>query len=286
MINQYKRLDVFRCRLDSHRSFSGRVSVYHVLKVKRCLPEGCFYFKWRCRLLDKGTRCIKGYHYPGRNCNSCRFYYEDKLHKVPEIRLDQAGYRRFQRELEEFEDWLGDNLGRRIEVQGRVNFVGPRLIKKIYPRGHKLYLRGYLANFSGCFLGRDRLDDYVYLRLSPGLQERVRLARGDELEFEAALTLDEGRLVLEHPRRFEFSVRGPEPFDPRRDGALVDLHSAASLDRQYERCINCERGRLVDVVERGIDGDRFLHRELYCLEGVENPGECCYSAFKEIAAER
>lgn len=261
------------------------MSVYHVLKVKRCLPEGCFYFKWHCRLLDKGTRCVKGYGHPGKNCNSCRYYFEDKLHKIPEIRLEPRAYREFQLELEEFEDWLSDNLGRRLAIQGRVNFSGPRLVKKIYPRHEKLYLRGYLANFSGCFLGRARLDDFVYLRLSPGAQERVRLAKGDELEFEAELRLDEGRLVLEHPRRFDFSRRGPEPFDPRRAEALVDLHSAAALDVQYERCINCERGRLVDVVERGIDSDRFLHRELYCLEGVTTPADCCYGALKKIAVE-
>lgn len=57
MRNQYKRLDVFRCKLDFHEAFDGKVSVYHVLKVKRCLHEGCFYFKWHCRLLEKGARC-------------------------------------------------------------------------------------------------------------------------------------------------------------------------------------------------------------------------------------
>ena len=129
MRNQYKRLDVFRCRLQSHDSFAGRVSVYHVLKVKRCLPEGCIWFDWRCRLLEKGGACRKGYHFPGKNCNGCRYYYEEKVHKVPEVLLDRDSYRNFQAELEEFEDWLRENLGRRLEVFARVSQVGPQLTK-------------------------------------------------------------------------------------------------------------------------------------------------------------
>ena len=282
MINQYKRLDVFRCKLDSHSSFAGKVSVYHVLKVKQCLPEGCFYFKWHCRLLEKGTSCKKGYRHPGKNCGSCRYYYEEKLHKVPEIILAQEEYKKFLRELESFEEWLSDNLGRRLEIYGRVNFVGPRLIKTVYPRNSRLSLKGYLVNFAECYLGRTHLEDFVYLQLSPTAQNRIRLARGDLVEFEAELRLDEGRLLLKTPRRIDFNERGPDAFEPDLPAALVDSRMAARLTDQSEKCLNCERGRLVDVVEKNIDSQRFLRRELFCLEGVREPSICSYSALKKL----
>ena len=282
MINQYKRLDVFRCKLDSHNSFAGKVSVYHVLKVKKCRPQGCFYFKWHCRLLEKGTRCKKGYKHAGKNCSSCRYYYEEKFHKVPEIILKQEHYKEFLRELEGFEDWLSDNLGRRLEIYGRVNFVGPRLIKTVYPKNSRLSLKGYLVNFAESYLGRTHVEDFVYLQLSPGAQKRLRLARGDLLEFEAELRLDEGRLVLEAPRKMDFLQRGPETFEPDLSAALVDSRMAAQLAGQDEKCLNCERGRLVDVVEKSIDRPRFLRRELFCLEGVKDPVICSYNAMKKL----
>ena len=282
MINQYKRTDVYRCRLQSHGSFAGKVSAYHVLKVRACLPEGCIYFKWRCRLLEKGASCAKGYNYPGKNCNSCRYYYEDKLHKIPEVQLEQSAYRSFLAELEEFESWLGENLGRRMEIYGRVNHLGPRLVKTVYPRRSRLSLRGYLLNFAECFLDRTRMEDFVYLPIGRGVQERLCLARGDLVTFEAELTLDEGRLVLKRPGRWEIDERGPEPFQHQRNQALVDAHLARPLENQSERCINCERGRLVDVYERELDGGRFLCRELHCLEGVVEPDDCCYNALKKL----
>jgi len=282
MQNPYKRLDVFRCKLDSHESFSGRVSPYHVLKVKRCLDEGCFYFKWRCRLLEKGASCRKGYKHPGKNCLGCRYYFEDKLHKVPEVRLTEAAYRSFLRELEDFEDWLADYLGRRLTVYGRVNHVGPLLVKTLYPKNSRVALKGYLANFAECYLDRTHLEDFVYLRLSASLQRRLGLVRGDLVEFTAELALDEGRLVLENPGRFEFEQRESSRFAAAPLAGLVEARLARVLCEQSERCIRCERGRLVDVLEKEIGGFRFLRRELYCLEGVRDPASCCWKALAEI----
>jgi hypothetical protein len=59
LVNQYKRQDIFRCTHDSHSRFNHAVSTYHVLKVKRCFPDGCTYFRWKCRNLNKGISCTK-----------------------------------------------------------------------------------------------------------------------------------------------------------------------------------------------------------------------------------
>jgi hypothetical protein len=282
LLNQYKRLDVYRCKLQSHDSFAGWVSVYHVLKVKRCLPEGCIYFLWHCRLLDKGGACRKGYHHPGKNCSNCQYYYDEKIHKVPVMQLSTEDYSRFRDDLESFEDWLTENRGRRLEVYGRVNHVGPLLAKDVYHNRSRVTLKGYLANFAECYLGRTHFEDFVYLRLSGRTQHEQRLARGDLLEFEAELDLDEGRLVLAHPGRFEFAERSPEPFRPEDSAALVASRTATVLESQSERCLRCEQGRLVDVTGHGALDRRSFSRQLFCLQGVEDPSLCCYNALKSL----
>ena len=109
---------------------------------------------------------------------------------------------------------------------------------------------------------------------------------GDLVEFEAELRMDECRLVLEAPRKVDFIQRGPETFDPELSAALVYSRMAALLAGQDEKCLHCERGRLVDVVEKGIDRPRFLRRELFCLEGVKEPALCSYNALKKIGIRR
>ena len=282
MINQYKRLDVYRCKLQSHETFAGRVSVHHVLKVKRCLPDGCFYFKWRCRLLDKGATCKKGYKHAGKNCQGCRYFVDEKIHKVPVLLLSGAEFERFELELEDFENWLESNLGRRLEVYGRVNFVGPLLRKDVYHNRSRVSLRGFLVNFAECYLGRTHFEDLVYLSLSPGAHARLELARGDLLEFEAELTLDNGRLVLVKPRSVEFVERAESRSSPDTGEALVAARTANVVGEQSDRCLSCERGRLVDVARHGRTSGPRISRQLFCLEGVGDPELCCYRALKEL----
>ena len=54
------------------------------------------------------------------------------------------------------------------------------------------------------------------------------------------------------------------------------------IEDQNERCLRCERGRLVDVMEPGAECGRGFRRELFCLEGVRDPALCCYGAFQEL----
>ena len=84
MINQYKRTDVFRCNYESHAKFENKVSVYHVLKKKKCWPTGCLSFKWTCRLLNKGKKCIRGYDFMGKKCDGCSYYDDIKIHNQPQ----------------------------------------------------------------------------------------------------------------------------------------------------------------------------------------------------------
>ena len=90
MKNQYKRTDIFRCVHDVHQKFQNRISVYHILKEKQCYPQGCFYFRWRCKQLNKKNKCYRGFFHVGRKCFGCRDFYDEKipLTKAVEIMVE------------------------------------------------------------------------------------------------------------------------------------------------------------------------------------------------------
>ena len=113
MRNCYKREDVFVCRHDMHRGFDYRVSAHHVLREKNCYPHGCVDFLWKCKLLDKGGTCPKGYRHVGNNCTECRHYDEEKIHRYPELLISAMEYRAYQRECRRFDDWLDTHEGSR-----------------------------------------------------------------------------------------------------------------------------------------------------------------------------
>ena len=102
MRNPYKRLDIFRCKYYNHAKFDYKVSAYHVLRVKNCYPQGCLYFKWHCKLLNKGQSCIKGFQHVGKKCFGCKHYYDEKVNNQPELLISEEEYHFFLDELEEF----------------------------------------------------------------------------------------------------------------------------------------------------------------------------------------
>ncbi len=276
--NAYKREDVFLCRHDSHEGFQHRVSAYHVLIEKRCHPHGCVEFRWKCKLLGKGGRCPKGYKHVGNNCTQCRHYDEEKIQRVPERVLDEEAYREFLEECRRFDEWLEDHEGRILEVGGRVSDIRPHLIRQVDGHRSSLFLRGFLVRLVRAFVGRDGLEDALYLRLGKQQQNRHRIGVGDEIEALGRVVLDRGRLVAEGARRLRVEERGGQPA-ARWDRALLDREGAVALSEQHGRCLRCERGVLVDVED--ASGRRLSRRrEMLCLEGIGRPGDCPYEALK------
>jgi hypothetical protein len=280
LINQYKRQDVFRCGHKAHFKFEKNVSVYHVLKEKRCYPEGCIYFLWKCKLLNKGHGCPKGYQHVGRNCFSCKSYFEEKIVYQPEILLNKEEFQAFQTHLEEFEDWLQSVVGRTVEFSGTVNSVKPHLKKKRLGSKEILSFPGFLISFKEGYLDRVFFKDYIFLTVSRKTQENLKFAKGDKVEFEATLRTDRGRIVLEKIRHVEFSEKKSE-VTWNSSQAVVAKSTGTELDCQPERCLACENGCLLDVVER--DGSRSkIRRHLFCLAGVADPENCAYHLAKKI----
>ncbi len=276
MKNYYKRRDVFKCSQEAHRHFQGRVSVYHVLKEKGCYPQGCLYFIWHCQLMEKGRSCKRGFNWVGSECRGCDQYVEEKVHLQPRLMLNEAEYARFLDEFEDYELWLDSILLKRLPVAGRIAAVKPWLESVLTHHHSRLRLLGYLAVLREGFIGLERFEDPLYLRLSPGLMEQHRLRPGLKVELQGEIRLDRGRLVVNAPKAIETSEEGSGDVWTR-EKALVAVRTATRHDSQPEPCLDCRWGVLVDGRDRrGHSESRF--RSLYCLKGVREAAGCYLKA--------
>jgi len=280
LINQYKRQDVFRCSHKAHFRFESNVSVYHVLKEKRCFPEGCIYFLWKCQLLNKGHSCPKGYRHVGRDCFSCKHYFDEKIVYQPETGLDEEEYKKFESDLEEFEEWLEATVGKWVEFSGKVNSVKPHFRKIKFGSKETLSFPGFLISFKEGYLDRVFFKDHIFVTISRKTQQNFKFARGDEVEFKARLRANRGRMVLERIRYVEF-LHKEEAESWSLSQALVAKNTGKEIDCQPEKCMMCENGCLMDVVEK-TDKSSAVRRHLFCLIGMENPEECVYHLIKRI----
>jgi hypothetical protein len=280
LTNQFKRQDVFRCSFKSHFKFENNVSVYHVLKEKNCYPSGCVYFVWKCKFLNKGESCPKGFSHVGRKCFGCPHYFEEKLSFQPEIVLEREKFEDFQRDLEDFEYWLETVLGKEVEFSGTINSVKPNLTKIMDKDKEIFLLKGFLLNFREGYLGRVFFDDFIYVRISKKLQEKYQFSSKDKLEFKGILSLNKGRIVLQKVRQIEI-LEKINLAVWNLSNSLVAKNTGTEFDCQPEKCLACEKGVLVDVSEkRGFDEKRYRH--LFCLAGMENPGICVYQLYKKM----
>lgn len=250
--------------------------MYHILKDKKCFPEGCFYFRWHCKQLSKHKRCHRGFSHVGRKCTGCRYFRENKIHRYPELQVNRDAYRGFLRELDRFEDWLAENEDRHIECAGTVSGVKPLFTKKIFPGTHHLSFRGYLVMFKEIYLGREHLQDFVYARLSGRYYGRLRLGTGDRIEGRARLKTDRGRMVLYRMKGVEVLSRG-EPGLWNNQKVLLARETATEFSGQPEECVQCPFGALVDV-EDLRNHSSLPRRSLLCLKGIQDFRDCYLTA--------
>ena len=280
MKNPYKRTDVFKCSYDGHAKFDNRVSAFHVLRQKKCYPQGCLMFHWSCELKNKGKSCYRGYNYVGRLCEGCPHYDDNKVHHQPRLLLDHAQYEAFQQQVEAFEEWLAEHRDRDLDVLCEVSSVKPCFRKTITDGRGQLRLDGYLLVIRRGFIGLTEFDDYFYARISPHQQDRLRIAPDDRFEARARLALDRGRVLLTRLWSVQVEERsGAETWNNSR--ALVAKISAVEFAQQPENCFRCPQGALVDVVEI-CDGEKRNKRALYCLAGVSAPELCSLQVFEKM----
>jgi hypothetical protein len=123
--NLYKRPDVFSCPHSSHHRFGGVLTPHHILNEKKCYPDGCMVFVWKCRLLDKGHACPKKFKHVGRQCFSCKQFFEEKYQQQPKLKISGEEFEKFKFKLEDFDFWLDGVIGREIELEATVKTVKP-----------------------------------------------------------------------------------------------------------------------------------------------------------------
>jgi len=280
MKNPYKRMDVFRCNQEAHRHFQGRVSVYHVLKEKRCYPEGCLYFIWHCMLLEKGNRCIHGYNTVGKRCQGCTYYNDEKVHLQPDRILDETSYDAFLDEFDDFESWLESVRYKNLPIAGRIKIIKPWFeLTRLHRENHGK-LRGYLLVFKHGFIGNQPFEDTFYVRISEKLMKIFSFVPKMKVELMGEVREDRGRIVIHRARNVEIHSRGwGRPWN--RDRALVAVKTASLLKNQTDQCLACPWGALADVIDKQ-DQEVNRYRHLYCLKGVSDPESCCIQALEKI----
>jgi hypothetical protein len=280
MINLYKRLDVFKCKSVGHAKFEHRVSVHHVLRVKNCYPQGCIYFLWRCHLLNKGQSCNKGFTHVGRKCFGCRHYFDEKIHNQPFSLLANDDYQQFLDELDDFEDWLESIREKQLDIQGTILTVKPALTKIIHHQSSHLQLNGYFIHFDEAFIDTVHWEDHCYALIYPDQQARFQFAAGDKIEFRSKIELNEGRLVFKKLNNVEFLDRSHQPTWSQSQ-ALVVKHTTISFDPQPTKCLHCDQGMLVDVIDKSRP-QWERNRELFCLKSFPSPEVCYYAVEKKV----
>lgn len=272
MQNLFKKTSTFKCVHDVHRHFKSEMSPYHVLVAKNCYPDGCVYFQWKCRLLAKQKSCFRNFKKVGRKCFNCKYFYEEKVHQYPEPMLTESEYAEFVDDFDEFFDWIQSLQKKRVLCEGTVTSVRPDLNVEVYNNHPKIILRGYLIGFQFGFIDNIHFEDSFYLRISTLSQNKLQIRSGDNIEFEATLILDRGRLKFVRPGRFQFFERGTaEP--PKKSDSLVALNSATIQNGQPEKCLGCSKGILADL--NGPEaGPR---RTIVCLMGMPDYQLCNYT---------
>ncbi len=280
MNNPYKRLDIFRCNQEAHRAFQGRVSVYHVLREKKCYPAGCTYFLWHCVLLEKGNPCVRGYRYVGKNCMGCTYYDAEKIHLQPELRIRDEEYQAFLEEMNEFESWLARAKYRKITAGGKISFIKPWFENTLAHRESHLHLRGALLVFKRGYFDKILFDDTFYVRFPVSLIKTYRFVPKMKIELEGELRVDRGRMIVHRPKKIEIMTRGwGRPIDSEH--MLVAVKTATRFQGQPENCFSCPWGALCDVTDyRSGDGEKY--RNSYCLKGVENPDTCIVRGLEKV----
>jgi hypothetical protein len=277
LINQYKRHDIFRCTHDSHSHFNHAVSVYHVLKVKQCFPDGCTYFRWKCRNLNKGISCPKKYRHVGRLCFSCRSFYDVKEINRPEMIVPHAQFEQFQGEFKEFENWLEQHAGRQVDFSGSISSVKPEyLLRKVKKSAHVI-LKGFLLTFNNCSINKIRFNDIIYAPVSISMQNRCNFTFGDVVFCSGYFTVNNGMIILRKIRSIE-TLEKKSSACWTESQARVMQRTGTILPYQSAKCHACENGTLLHVFH---DGDSLPQsRALFCLEGVSDPELCSFKIKK------
>jgi hypothetical protein len=274
--NLYKQPHVFRCVHDVHRRFQSELSPFYILNQKKCFPDGCVYFQWKCRLLAKHKMCFRGFSQVGKKCFNCRYFYEEKEHQYPELMENGWDRSSFLEAFEEFEEWVQELKAKRVPCEGTVAAVIPELSLKHQGGKQQLLAYGFLIRFNEGFINNCLFEDPFYLSISSQTQNQLLIRKDDVIEFEANLNIDRGRFKFNRSGKFQFYQRGEEKA-LRSTDVLAALRTYTIQENQPEKCLRCQHGILVDR-ESATPGPS---RATICLQGIADYRYCAVNVNTE-----
>ena len=285
MKNQYKRQDIFRCTHDAHGQRGHHVSVYHTMHRKACFPDGCTYFRWKCHELEHRRKCYRGYSHVGKNCPGCKYFDEEKFTRSL-VKIDESGYNSFLDELHDFEEWLRDSQNREHWILATIRSVKPHIKKTLYgdasdPKSVHTHLLGYVICFDETYIGNEHFEDLTYCIVGRDYQSRFKFQKGDRMEFRGTLVLQEGRMVFQQIRQVNFTEKKQDVEYWTDSKSLVARSTGTMLAKQADKCIACDQGMLIDVVEKNNNQENLYHR-IFCMQGMPSAAACTYDLSKEI----
>jgi len=272
--NLYKVSDLFFCPHRLHKHHESGTSVWHVIKYKKCYPGGCISFAWKCRKFDDGHKCPRRKKHVGKDCASCQYFYDLKQAFSPDLKADTAELELFRRELAEFEEWIEEISGKRIEVRGRIKSINPLLINHGDNGNVRIACRGALLYLVDGVFGYDLFQDPFYARLSFDVYDRAELAAGDVIDMKAQLEVDRGRFVFGKVGSIEVVRNGDGDGIPSSQLRQTKF-TGTVVDGQPAKCLRCRHGLLIDSEQS--DGRSSPRRLLYCTKGVADYRFCPYN---------
>jgi hypothetical protein len=251
-----------------------------VLREKKCYPQGCTYFRWKCANLNKGKPCKKKYKHVGRACFSCRFFYDVKEINQPVLLLTEEQFKLFLVELEEFEDWLMQISGKQVAVTGNITSVKPQYFLHQGKKSYKIVHNGFFITLYNCSINFSLYSDALYVPIPSVVQNKHRFTKGDMISFNGYVTVKNGMLFINNMRHIEM-------LDKKDTGSWTDVHAkiaqwyGAILPYQSAKCHACDKGMLLQVLP--IDNmETISSRLMFCIEGVSDPASCWYKLHKSL----
>ena len=282
MRNEYKRSDIFICSNQAHADFNKKVSVYHVLKVKKCFPEGCVYFYWKCKKLNKGETCHKRYQHVGRKCFGCKEFYDVKITNQLKLAVKNDKWQKFEEDLQDFEEWFESVKGKTMAIYGRIDSVKPHFTKKSFSQNERIQFNGFILTFKECYIDRMHFEDFTFARIGVAMFHRYRFSPGDKFDFLAGVEEDRGRILFRKLHQIEFDQhQNNTSWDDNKISSIIS--TASELSVQLDKCRYCPHGVLID--KQGEYEKKAASRQMFCLSGIKDPQSCVIPALDRLHEE-
>ena len=270
--NFSKTPGIFKCRHPAHKLFKYQISPYHVLTLKKCYPQGCVEFLWRCRLFEKGQTCHRKIKHVGRGCFSCSHYIELKVSYSPEILTDAKSFGYFIDDYHEYQGWLESKHGRTVNISGKIDSVKPHLTLELSANRQMMDFDGFFISLTSGYINNDLFDDKLYLRISSSQLEKFKPAPGDSIESEAIFSHTKGRVILQRARKLNIERYGGY-LDFNISKALVSRATGAIIRSDIIFCSGCQNCSLIDIKDSSRTASTS-YRRFFCLRGIEDSENC------------